>query len=144
MATKQKVMRVCMYLKRKPGLTEEEFNHYWSHVHGPLVRPLVEKYGILKYTQYHTSSNVQQSTMEAWPELKALDVTPYDGVAEFLVKDIEGIKKSRDDPLFHEKIRPDEENFFDVKGMAWTIGWEEVYVLDGKIVPDSEAWKNTP
>ncbi|OAP62041.1 hypothetical protein AYL99_04244 [Fonsecaea erecta] len=144
MATKQKVLRVSMYLKRKPEMSEEEFNHYWSHVHGPLVRPLVEKYGILKYTQYHTSTSVQQTTMAAWPELQALAVTPYDGVAEFIVKDIEGIKKSRDDPFFIEKVRPDEEKFFDVKGMAWTIGWEEVYVLDGKIVPDSEARVNAP
>lgn len=51
MATKTKVLRVSMYLKKKPGLTEEEFNRYWSDVHGPLVRPMVEKYGILKYTQ---------------------------------------------------------------------------------------------
>ncbi|OAL38568.1 hypothetical protein AYO20_02218 [Fonsecaea nubica] len=145
MATKQKVLRVSMYLKRNPSLTEDEFNHYWSHVHGPLVRPLVEKYGILKYTQYHTSSAVQQSTMAAWPELTALDVTPYDGVAEFLVRDnVEGIKRSRDDPFFVEKVRPDEEKFFDVKGMAWTIGWEEVYVLDGRIVSDEEAWRHAP
>ncbi|KIW99161.1 uncharacterized protein Z519_00824 [Cladophialophora bantiana CBS 173.52] len=144
MATKTKVLRVSMYLKRKPGLTEEQFNHYWSHVHGPLVRPLVEKYGILKYTQYHTSSTVQEATMDAWPELKALDVTPYDGVAEFIVKDIDGIKKSRDDPFFIQRVRPDEENFFDVKGMAWTIGWEEVYVRGGKIVPDSEARQHAP
>ncbi|KAJ9608854.1 hypothetical protein H2200_006625 [Cladophialophora chaetospira] len=173
--TKTKVLRVSMYLKKKPGLSQEEFNRYWSHVHGPLVRPLVEKYGILKYTQvgeplrwtfapllvsnvesmsvakfsmfplqYHTSQTVQQSTMDAWPELKALEVTPYDGVAEFIVKDVEGIKRSRDDPFFIEKIRPDEENFFDVQGMAWTIGWEEVYVVDGKIVPDSEAQQNAP
>jgi hypothetical protein len=51
MATKTKVLRVSMYLKRKEGLSAEEFNKYWSEVHGPLVRPLVEKYGILKYTQ---------------------------------------------------------------------------------------------
>jgi hypothetical protein len=50
-AGKTKVMRVSMYLKKKAGMSQEEFNHYWSHVHGPLVRPLVEKYGILKYTQ---------------------------------------------------------------------------------------------
>ncbi|EXJ76368.1 uncharacterized protein A1O5_00876 [Cladophialophora psammophila CBS 110553] len=144
MATKTKVLRVSMYLKRKPGLTEEQFNHYWPQVHGPLVSPLVEKYGILKYTQYHTSSTVQQAMMSAWPELKALDITPYDRVAEFIVKDIHRIKKSRDDPFFIEKVRPDEEKFSDVKGVAWAIGWEEVYVRCGKIVSESEARQDAP
>lgn len=51
MATKTKVLRVSIYLKRKEGLSVEEFNRYWSEVHGPLVRPLIQKYGILKYTQ---------------------------------------------------------------------------------------------
>lgn len=87
---------------------------------------------------------MQQSTLDAWPELRALRISEYDGVAEFIVKDIMDIKKSRDDPDFLEKIRPDEENFFDVPGMAWTIGWDEVYVKDGKIVPDSEARENAP
>jgi aspartokinase-like uncharacterized kinase len=82
--------------------------------------------------------------MDTWPELQGLAVTPYDGVAEFIVKDIDGIKRSRDDPLFIKEIRADEEKFFDPQGMAWTIGWEEVYVVDGKIVPDSEAWEMAP
>lgn len=51
MAIKTKVLRVSMYLRKKEGLSQEEFNRYWSEVHGPLVRPLVQKYNILKYTQ---------------------------------------------------------------------------------------------
>lgn len=51
MATKTKVLRVSIHLKRREGLSVEEFNRYWSEQHGPLVRPLIQKYGILKYTQ---------------------------------------------------------------------------------------------
>lgn len=50
-ATKTKVVRVSVYIRRKAGMSQEEFNHYWSHVHGPVVRPLLEKMGFLKYTQ---------------------------------------------------------------------------------------------
>jgi hypothetical protein len=73
-----------------------------------------------------------------------LNVTPYDGVAEFLVKDVGDIIRSRDDPVFLKEIRDDELNFFDVPGMAWTIGWEEVYVENNKIVPDSQVRLNAP
>jgi hypothetical protein len=73
-----------------------------------------------------------------------LNVTPYDGVAEFLVKDVSDIIRSRDDPVFLKEIRDDELNFFDVPGMAWTIGWEEVYVENNRIVPDSQVRLNAP
>lgn len=161
MANKTKVVRVSMYLKKKEGLSQKEFNRYWSEVHGPLVRPLVEKYGILKYTQvsryrgrsatavdlsiqYHTSDVLQEKTMSAWPELESSSITPYDGVAEFIVKDIMDIKKSRDDPIFLDQIIADEAKFLDRSGIGWTIGWEEVYVEDNKIVPDSQVRLNAP
>lgn len=53
--TKQQVYRMSMYFKKKKDITEEEFNRHWSEVHGPLVRPLLEKYGCLRYTQVRQS-----------------------------------------------------------------------------------------
>lgn len=73
-----------------------------------------------------------------------MEMTPYDGVAEFTAESIDVIKRARDDPIFLEVIRPDEERFIQVQNVSWAVGWEEVYVQDGKIVPDSEAWKNSP
>jgi hypothetical protein len=35
---------------RKEGLTEEEYRSYLTTKHAPLVRPLMEQYGLLKYT----------------------------------------------------------------------------------------------
>lgn len=66
---------------------------------------------------------------------------PYDGVAEFIVPDIESFNKTRVDDFFAETIRPDEENFFEVYDAGWFIGWEEVYLKDGEIVEDR---KNIP
>lgn len=37
---------VCAY--RKPGLSEEEYHKYISEVHGPLVKGLAEKYGLVR------------------------------------------------------------------------------------------------
>ncbi|KAK5061395.1 hypothetical protein LTR84_007937 [Exophiala bonariae] len=144
MAKKTQVFRVSIYLKRKEGLSVEEFNRYWSEIHGPLVRPLIQKYGILKYTQYHTSDTLQQSAIDAYPDLKSLSLTPYDGVAEFIVKDMADIRKSQEDPFYLNEVRNDEANFFDVSGAHWTIGWEEVYVEDNKLVPESQIRLNAP
>lgn len=82
--------------------------------------------------------------MDAYPELKSLSVTPYDGVAEFIVRDIMDIRRSQEDPFYLKEVRDDEAKFFDVAGAHWTIGWEEVFVEDNKIVPESQIRLNTP
>ena len=39
---------VCAY--RKSGMSEEDFHQYISEKHAPLVRGLLAKYGMIKYT----------------------------------------------------------------------------------------------
>jgi hypothetical protein len=39
---------VCAY--RKPGLSEEEYHKYMSKVHAPLVKDILVKYGIIKWS----------------------------------------------------------------------------------------------
>lgn len=87
---------------------------------------------------------LQRAAIDAYPDLKSLSVTPYDGVAEFIVKDMADIKKSQEDPFYLGEIRKDEANFFDVPGAHWTIGWEEVYIEGNQLVPESQIRLNTP
>lgn len=67
-------------LRRKPGLTWEEFSDYWRDVHAPLVAARAEVLGIKRYVQVRTQQN---------PELHAAlqrrnggSPEPYDGIAE--------------------------------------------------------------
>jgi hypothetical protein len=39
------------FLKKRADISHEEFYYHWENVHGPLVKPWMEKYGILSYTQ---------------------------------------------------------------------------------------------
>jgi hypothetical protein len=41
-------LTICAY--RNPELTEQEYHDYMAYKHAPLVKPLMDKYGILKYT----------------------------------------------------------------------------------------------
>lgn len=77
------------------------------------------------------------------PELTQAKPLDYDGVAEFIVPDVSYIKSSREDPYFFEKVLPDEERFFDTQNTGYHIGWEEVYLRDGKIVDLEEARVNS-
>ena len=48
--------------------------------------------------------------------------------------DISCFQKAREDPYYASHIAPDEDKLFDWESARWTVGWEEVYVKDGKVV----------
>jgi hypothetical protein len=47
------VIRLVYMLRRKPGLSLEEFHRVWRDEHGPLVAFHQVRLGILRYTQSH-------------------------------------------------------------------------------------------
>lgn len=49
--TPKKTVSIVAFMKRKPGLTHEQFYHHWVNVHGPLVKPWAKKHGFLEYRQ---------------------------------------------------------------------------------------------
>lgn len=48
---------VCAY--RKPGMDEADYHSYMSKVHAPLVKDLMVKYGITRWSMVHFQRFVQ-------------------------------------------------------------------------------------
>jgi hypothetical protein len=45
-------VRLAVLIKRKPGMSVEEFGRYWAEVHGPLFTSLdIVKKNLVKYEQ---------------------------------------------------------------------------------------------
>ncbi|KAH0843814.1 ethyl tert-butyl ether degradation EthD [Fonsecaea pedrosoi] len=124
----QKVCRISVLVTKRADITDKEFHSYWANGHGPLVAPMLIKYGILKYTQYHMT-----------PEYKAKGAaigmpSPYDGIAEFLVNKYEDMSDFFSDPEYMVKIRPDEAKFVDIDKIVFNVGVDYVQINDNKFV----------
>ncbi|OAL30475.1 hypothetical protein AYO22_01673 [Fonsecaea multimorphosa] len=152
--TKQRMVKLSLFARRKSHLSEEEFHQYWSETHRALAMDWLVRYGIVKYTQvssslintssnrplmarpaqYHTPSKLLSSALAGFPALKGVKKVDFDGVGEFLMPDVACFHRAREDPYYAEVVAPDEEKLFDWASAEWTIGWEEVYIKDGKVV----------
>ena len=70
------MVKLFFCLRRKPGMSREEFQRYWREHHAPLVARHAETLGILRYVQAHSLDD------ELSAAVRAGGPDPYDGVAE--------------------------------------------------------------
>ncbi len=91
-------------LRRKPGLSEEEFHRHWKEVHGPLVKSVPEfSHYVRKYVQAYPV-----------PEVPGFPPAPFDGIAELWFDNAEDIGKVFSSSWYRDIINPDELTFLDL------------------------------
>ena len=81
------MVKLSFALRRKSGLSREEFQRYWREVHAPLVKSHAGALGIRRYVQTHTLDNPANAALRAsrgGPE-------EYDGVAELWWDSLEAL-----------------------------------------------------
>jgi len=60
-------------------------------------------------------------------------IASFDGCVEVLVPNLECIAKAWKDPYYKEVVAPDEAKFIDMSRIVQTVGYEEVFIEDGKV-----------
>jgi hypothetical protein len=151
MMNTEPLIRVTVCVKRKKGMTEEEFNKYWAYTHGPLATAWLLRCGILRYVQvchatklffrsnthkpnqYHTTSE-HKVLAKKMSEAVGRPLLEYDGMGDFWVRKYEDFESAFLDEEYQEKIRPDELKLIDMDSIAVTVGVEYVAIDDGKVV----------
>lgn len=93
------MVKFFFILRRKPGVSAEEFRCYWKETHGPIVARLP---GLVRYFQHHVASVPR-------PEYAQEDA-PIDGIVETWWESPEALQHVQTTPELQAVIA-DEPNF---------------------------------
>lgn len=116
-------------------MEEEEFHRYMSEVHAPLVRDLLARHGIVRYSMVSSLENPAPCTSASWRVANRLLQThntsttrslmaqirdaqfqndaDYDMVTQIRFPDIKNFVNFRNDPFYKKKVMSDHDHFTD-------------------------------
>ncbi|MGE0823927.1 MAG: EthD family reductase [Candidatus Binatia bacterium] len=103
MSKTEGLVKRMSFIKRKPGMSREEFSCYWQDVHGPIASKLP---GLRRYLQCHTL-----------PSMYANGEPPFDGVAQVWFTDTAALDKAFSSRVYLEEARPDGQKFIAPDGV---------------------------
>lgn len=115
------MVKVVTFLKRKSGMSVEDFQRYWRTRHPEVV---VRLPGVRRYVQSHTLAS---SYGKGEPV--------YDGIAEVWADDTDALRAMTRSPD-NAKVQADEAQFIDRATMGFLVTEEQV-VVDGAVTPDA-------
>jgi uncharacterized protein (TIGR02118 family) len=109
------MVKLVACLKRKPGVSVEEFQRHWRTQHAEIV---VRQAGLRRYVQNHVL-----------PTAYARGEPLFDGVAEAWFDDVDAMRRLAPSAEYRA-VREDEPSFLDVPAMRVVLT-DEVTIVDG-------------
>ncbi|KAF2005803.1 hypothetical protein P154DRAFT_615757 [Amniculicola lignicola CBS 123094] len=135
--TKETVLKLSSCRYKHPDVSDQEFHDYASNFVAARAAAIALKHGVLKMSQYHSPSSVKALTSADGPLFWALapgfNILPYDLYIEIWVRKAEDLTAMVTDPDFQALVAEEGPKAVNDRG-DWIIGWDEVYIEDGKIV----------
>jgi uncharacterized protein (TIGR02118 family) len=110
---RESMIKLVYCITKKPGTTDEEFFHYWEHVHGPIGARIP---GLRRLVQSHR--------IHVAGDAKTAD---YDGMAELWFDDMEALLEARRSAEWRASSE-DEEHFIDRSKVAYFVSAEHSIV----------------
>jgi uncharacterized protein (TIGR02118 family) len=115
------MIKLVVMIKRKPGMSKEAFDRYWSGPHADQVLGCGDfKRHVRRYVQSHVVA--QQGIRLPWA------VSEYDGQAELSFDSIEEMNAAFNEPRFLAEIHPDDATFIDMEACKLMVV-EEIWKL---------------
>ncbi|WP_174279753.1 EthD domain-containing protein [Sphingomonas bacterium] len=109
------MIKFTILLTRKSSLTREAFVDHHRNRHAALFMsvPAVQQ-TVRRYVQQHAID----ATLPGMPPAR------YDGITELWFDDVDALARCFSDPVYLERIRPDEESFLDLHACDFVISTE--------------------
>ncbi len=120
------MVKLTCLVRRRPGMSPEEFHTYWRDHHGPLVVSTVSGSHVIRYVQHHRSLD----------DYSGDDDPGFDGVTEQWFASMDEYRAHVSEPDF-SAVWADIEKFLDVDRLFFVLTEEPVVVVPGT-VPDPE------
>jgi uncharacterized protein (TIGR02118 family) len=121
------VIKLAVLLKRKNGMTFEEFDRYWRDQYGDLIGSISDfTRHVRRYSQSHIIDPSYGGEGLKWPRAE------FDGIAEFWFESIAEMNRAFSEPKFVEEVGTDYAHFVEKASIMVT---EEVE----KVPPNGEA-----
>ena len=118
------VIKMTILLRRKPGMSHQDFVAYHRDNHGPLFSSLEEvQTNVRRYVQCHPVKD----------KLEGIPDFGIDGSTELWFDDLAGLAGVFASPHYLAVVRPDEEKFLDLAACEILVGEEH------EVVPQAAA-----
>ena len=114
------MVKLTCLVRRKAGMSPEEFHAYWRHRHGPLVLSTRSGSHVLRYEQHHRPLS----------DYGAADDGGYDGVTVQWFSSMDEYRAHMAEDDF-ATVWADLPQFLDVDRLAFVVTEEPVVLLDG-------------
>lgn len=123
------MVKLVAFLKRRDGMTRDEFYEHWEGHHGPLIRSTPElARHIVRYEQH------RRLPVKGWSGSPG-----YDGVTIQWLESVEAFQAFCAEPTYEQLILPDEALFLDKDSLVWMMTEEPMVTIDGPTSPDDLA-----
>lgn len=99
-------------VKRRKGLSAEEYHRHWRDLHAPLIRdtPSIARH-ILRYTQYPSAPGEYVDGREP----------VWDGIAVAQHTSLADLQALANEPEYSRLLRPDEDYLVDRESVQWLL-----------------------
>lgn len=139
------MIRLVYLLRRREGMSLEDFQRYWRETHGPIVASFASDLDIVKYTQVHA---LEDPVNDAMREARGGMEPIYDGVAELWWRSEEALAaafESAAGQAAAQALLEDEAKFIDLPNSPLWLGIDlpQVNPVGETLVatPRSSYWK---
>jgi uncharacterized protein (TIGR02118 family) len=125
------MIKLVFTIRRREGMTKEEFQRYWREEHAALVKRHAEVLHIRRYVQTHARDTIADEPLAASRESEP---HPFDGVAELWwdsVEDLLAASASEEGLVAAGELLEDERRFIDLPRSPIWLGEENVVIGAG-------------